>query len=94
MLEEEVNDIDTFEDGATDRQTINPPPRQPFMTELEAARLLRLSERTLQRWRVEPPSGQPLPFIRAGRRVFYDREALFAWARGRTVSSTAEADAV
>ena len=63
-----------------------------FLTEQEAARLLRLSERTLQRWRVEPPSSEPLPFIRAGRRILYDREALLAWLRARTASCTAEAD--
>lgn len=64
-----------------------------FLTEQEAARLLRLSQRTLQRWRVEPPSSEPLPFIRAGRRrVLYDREALLAWLRARTASCTAEAD--
>lgn len=58
----------------------------PFLTEAEAARLLRISERSLQRWRVE--GGGPR-YVRAGRRVLYRRSDLEGWAEGRTFAHSA-----
>jgi hypothetical protein len=59
-------------------------------TELEAAKLLGLSPRTLQSWRVH---GAGPPYCKIGRAVRYTRRALLKFQQENTVSSTAEADA-
>jgi hypothetical protein len=59
-----------------------------YLTQDEAATLLRVSERSLERWRVE---GQGPLFRRFGRRVVYARSDLFAWADQRVFQSTAAA---
>jgi hypothetical protein len=57
-------------------------PRAEFLTEAEAAALLRVGRRSLERWRV---SGDGPLWVRAGlRRVLYPRAALVAWAEART----------
>lgn len=61
-----------------------------FLTQAEAADLLRMSPRTLERHRL---AGTGPKFIKAGRRVLYRRADLEAWAEANTFSSTAEADA-
>jgi predicted DNA-binding transcriptional regulator AlpA len=61
-----------------------------LLTSREAAALLRLSERTLERHRL---SGSGPKFVRLGRRVFYRRDALGAWIAECTCRSTSEADA-
>ena len=61
-----------------------------FLTQNEAAELLRLSPRTLERHRV---AGTGPQFVKAGRRVLYRRDELDRWAAARTFRSTAEADA-
>ena len=62
----------------------------PFLNQREAAALLRVSERSLERWRVE---GTGPRFCCAGRRRLYRRSDIEAWAAERTYSSTSEADA-
>ena len=62
---------------------------QLFLTQAEAAELLRLSPRTLERHRV---AGSGPRFIKAGRRVLYRRSDLEQWALANTFSSTSEAD--
>ena len=62
-----------------------------FLTQTEAARYLRLSQRSLERWRV---SGFGPRFTKAGRRVLYQRKELDAWAEARTFGSTSEAQTV
>lgn len=62
---------------------------QIFLTQSEAARLLRISPRTLERHRV---AGTGPRFVKAGRRVLYRRADLEAWAAANTFSSTAEAE--
>lgn len=53
-----------------------------YLTEAEAAALLRVGRRSLERWRV---SGDGPDWVRAGlRRVLYPRAALMAWAEART----------
>jgi len=53
-----------------------------YLTEPEAARVLHIGRRTLQRWRV---TGEGPPFVRAGaRRVIYSRTAIEQWAEART----------
>ena len=53
-----------------------------FLGEAATARLLRISRRTLQRWRAE--GGGPA-FIRAGgRRILYDIAEVERWAAART----------
>lgn len=59
----------------------------PFLIQPEAAAFLRVSERTLERWRVE--GGGP-PFRRFGRRVVYARDDLEEWADSRCFQSTSE----
>jgi excisionase family DNA binding protein len=56
-------------------------------TQAEAAELLRLSERTLERLRV---TGEGPRFVKAGRRVLYRDADLDAWVDARTKSSTSE----
>jgi Helix-turn-helix domain len=58
-----------------------------FLTVSEAAALLRLSEITLGRWRIE---GSGPPFRKFGRRVVYDRADLIAWADAQRRQSTSE----
>jgi excisionase family DNA binding protein len=58
-----------------------------LLTQPEAARLLRLSERTLERLRVA--GGGPL-YVKAGRAVRYREADLEAWIAARVVSSTSQ----
>ena len=56
-----------------------------FLRQAEAADLLRLSGRTLERWRLE---GVGPPYRRFGRRVLYDKHDLLIWAEAQTRTST------
>jgi len=67
------------------------PTAESFLTQREAACLLRLSERTLERWRV---AGDGPPFRAFGRRKLYGRRDLIEWADTRRRRSTSEPDAV
>ena len=70
------------------------PPREPFVMEQEAADFLKVSVRTLQRWRTEPPAGGAPCFYKLGRkRVAYRISDLSAWAESRAFGSTSEFDA-
>ena len=60
-----------------------------FLTQPETAKLLRLSERTLERFRV---SGFGPRFVKVGRRVLYRPADIETWTDQRTFSNTAEAD--
>ncbi len=63
------------------------PEMKRYLDEAAAARLLKVSRRTLQRWRHE--GGGPA-FTRAGlRRVLYDADVLDAWVKARTFDSRA-----
>ena len=55
-----------------------------LLGEVQAARLLNLSVRTLQAWRTKR-SGPS--FVRAGRAIRYRRRDLYAWMDANTVSS-------
>jgi hypothetical protein len=61
-----------------------------FLTQHEAAALLRLSVRTLERHRV---TGHGPAFVRLGRRVVYRRTDLEGWTAENTFRSTSEARA-
>jgi hypothetical protein len=54
---------------------------------MEAADLLRLSEITLGRWRIE---GRGPRYRKFGRRVVYSRDDLLAWANEQSRSSTSD----
>ena len=56
----------------------------------EAAKRVKHSSRTLERWRLD---GTGPEFVKAGRKVLYSDSALEAWVEARTFRSTAEADA-
>jgi predicted DNA-binding transcriptional regulator AlpA len=59
-----------------------------LLTQREAAMTLRLSVRTLERWRV---SGEGPPFAKLGRRrVGYCSDDLEAWIASRVRTSTSE----
>jgi excisionase family DNA binding protein len=58
---------------------------QTMLDQREAAKLLRLSERTLERLRLQ--GGGPL-YIKCGRSVRYRETDLEAWIASRIVSST------
>lgn len=59
-----------------------------FLTTSEAAALLRLAPRTLERFRLE---GSGPRFRKLGRRVVYAEGDLAAWADARARQSTGEA---
>ena len=62
----------------------------PLLTEREAANFLRLSPRSLQRFRA---AGAGPAFVRAGpRRILYARDALFKWLASHTFHSGTEAE--
>jgi excisionase family DNA binding protein len=58
-----------------------------LLTQSEAAKMLRLSERTLERLRLQ--GGGP-KFVKANRSVRYREADLEAWIAARVVSSTSE----
>jgi excisionase family DNA binding protein len=60
---------------------------QPLLTQRQAAALLCLSERTLERFRV---SGIGLKFVRMGKSIRYRLGDVEAWIERRTVGSTSE----
>jgi len=59
-----------------------------FLSEDEAARVLNISVRTLQRWRQDGRSG--LPFRRFGGLVRYSMRDIEAWATAQSRMSTSE----
>jgi hypothetical protein len=59
-----------------------------FLTQKQLADLLTVSERTLERWRVE---GHGPNFVRVGRRPLYRLADVGAWAQDQTFGSTSEA---
>jgi hypothetical protein len=59
-----------------------------YLLQSEAADLLRISERTLERWRVE---GRGPRFRRFGRRVVYAQGDLDIWANSCAFQSTSAA---
>jgi excisionase family DNA binding protein len=63
---------------------------ETFLTEAELAALLKVSPRTLQRWRVE---GTGPKFRRHGRRVRYSRADVLAWSDTTAALSTSQASA-
>ena len=58
-----------------------------LLTQREAASVLRLSERTLERWRV---SGIGPRFVRLNHRIRYRQQDLDAHVAARVVGSTSE----
>ncbi len=68
---------------------MEPEQNHMYLTQREAAKILRLSERSLERFRL---SGTGPRFIKAGgRRVLYRMCDIEAWLAERTFSSTSEA---
>jgi predicted DNA-binding transcriptional regulator AlpA len=62
-----------------------------YLTQSEAAEILRLSPRTLERMRQD---GSGPRFRKFGRRVAYAVEDLRAWADSKSFTSTSEMEAV
>ena len=58
-----------------------------LQSQREAANYLRLSERTLERYRL---TGEGPRYCKLGRRVLYRSEDLLAWVATRVVTSTSE----
>ena len=54
----------------------------------EAATILCLSPRTLERWRIE---GKGPTYRKFGKRVTYSEKSLLEWAENQTHTSTSEA---
>lgn len=61
-----------------------------YLTQPEAAEVLRLSERTLEKQRLD---GTGPKFVKAGRRVLYRDSDIEVWLAERTFQSTTEAEA-
>jgi predicted DNA-binding transcriptional regulator AlpA len=64
---------------------------QTLLTQRDAARLLRLSERTLERLRL---LGNGPRYVKTTRRVLYREADLEAWVASRLTTSTSEVGAV
>jgi excisionase family DNA binding protein len=62
---------------------------QTLLTQREAAAQLRLSQRTLERYRL---SGSGPTYVKAGRLVRYREQDLEKWIASRVVGSTSEGD--
>jgi hypothetical protein len=60
-----------------------------FLTQSEAAEILRLSPRTLERMRLV---GSGPRFVKAGRRVLYNVDLINEWIKTQTFQSTSEAE--
>jgi len=60
---------------------------QPLLTQRQAAEMLALSERTLERFRV---TGSGPKFVRCGRSIRYRLSDVEAWIASRVVGSTSE----
>ena len=77
--------------GTSSRPTARTRPEHEWLTTPEAAHFLRLSARTLERFRVE---GTGPIYTKAGpgkrSRVLYHRDALIAWLTGAQHESTAD----
>jgi excisionase family DNA binding protein len=63
---------------------------QPLLTQRQAAALLCLSERTLERFRT---SGAGPRFVRCGKSIRYRQSDVEAWIERRSVGSTSERQA-
>ena len=61
--------------------------QQQFLTERETAELLRISARTLQRWRL---SGAGPPFCAFGGRRLYELDVVMSWAKSQRRRSTSD----
>jgi hypothetical protein len=57
---------------------------EPLLMEVQAARLLNLSPRTLQNWRI---TCNGPPFIRVGRAIRYRRSDLTVWINANTIGA-------
>jgi excisionase family DNA binding protein len=71
-----------------DGRTKDPTPADAYLTEVEVAKLLKISQRTLQRWRQEGSQG--LPFRRFGGLVRYSRADIEGWSKAQARASTSE----
>ncbi|MGH1351330.1 MAG: helix-turn-helix domain-containing protein [Methyloligellaceae bacterium] len=71
--------------------TADPTSQNLYLTSAEAAELLKLSTRTLERMRV---TGEGPPFMKAGAgkrsRVLYRQSDISKWLEGNTFQSTSE----
>lgn len=66
----------------TERTAPTRRPAHPLMTEAEVAALMRVSLRTVQRWR--RVGATPAPLRRPDRRILYVRAEVLAWANARS----------
>lgn len=53
-------------------------PRNPYLTKEEVAEKLRVTVRTVDKYRAK----EGLPFMKRGNRVWFDEDAVDAWAAG------------
>lgn len=58
-----------------------------YLNTMEAAKLLRVSKRSLEKWR---SSGGGPEFLKIGRLVFYEEAALADWRKSRARRSTSD----
>jgi len=61
--------------------------QSPYLTTFEAGNYLRVSHKTLEKWRL---TGQGPEFLRLGRKCFYTVEGLDSWAQSQRVERLAE----
>lgn len=68
--------------------TISGTDHDALLTEVQAAKVLNLSTRTLQAWRTK---GTGPAFVRAGRAIRYRHCHIFAWVDANTVAAATTA---
>jgi excisionase family DNA binding protein len=68
--------------------TVKASASRAFLTEAETSQLLNVSQRTLQRWRME--GNQGLPFRRFGGLIRYARSDIEQWAAAQIRTSTSQ----
>jgi len=81
----DLNEAAAFRSGAANEVKMQD---TPYLTQNEAAEVLRISPRSLERFRVE---GTGPKFCRAGRRILYRQSDIQAWLESRCFTSTSEA---
>lgn len=72
---------------ASNRPSQTVPNETDLLNTLQAAERLRVSKRTLEKWRVE---GTGPAFLKIGRLAFYTEEQLDAWKQTRVRRSTSD----
>ncbi len=82
MLQQHTKHTTKYTQREAERRTF-----QSYLSTKQAATILNISPRTLERWRIE---GKGPDYRKFGTRVTYSQSALLEWAEKQTRSNTSE----